>query len=81
MPVLCRKGKFISIYKIAAFIVLSGGLLFLPLMSSAQDLPCDGSDPYDTDCPLDTWVWVLAAIALIFGAIQLYRQQKIHSKI
>jgi hypothetical protein len=31
--------------------------------------------------PLDTWVWVLAAIALIFGAIQLYRQQKIHSKI
>ncbi|HWZ03224.1 MAG TPA: hypothetical protein VNX40_06395 [Mucilaginibacter sp.] len=37
--------------------------------------PCGGTDP-DATCPLDTWVIVLAIIALIFGAYHLYRKQK-----
>jgi hypothetical protein len=73
---VCRRVKLISVYKAAAFIVLSGSLLLLPIVSSAQDdLPCDDSNPYDVSCPLDTWVWVLAVIALTLGAWQIYRQQ------
>jgi hypothetical protein len=36
--------------------------------------PCEGTDP-DTTCPLDTWVIVLAFIALIFTVIHLYRKR------
>ena len=36
--------------------------------------PCDPDDP--STCPLDTWVWILVAAALIFATAQLYRKQK-----
>jgi hypothetical protein len=46
----------------------------------AQQGLCSG-DPDDPNynpngCPLDTYVWVLAIAALIFGAVYLHRQQK-----
>jgi len=47
-----------------------------PAISKAQDLPCDGLDPYDTNCPLDTWVILLVAVAGVFAAFHLYRKQK-----
>ncbi|HWZ16187.1 MAG TPA: hypothetical protein VNW95_13190 [Mucilaginibacter sp.] len=37
--------------------------------------PCAGGD-VDGNCPLDTFVVVLAGIALVFGAVQLYRKGK-----
>ena len=76
----CGRGNFNSIYKIVSLIILSGSMLLLPVISFAQggDLPCGGDDPTtSTPCPLDSWVWVLALIAVIFGTIYLYRQQKI----
>lgn len=40
--------------------------------------PCGGAD-IDGGCPLDTWVIILAAIALIFTTLYLYRKQKTES--
>ena len=51
-----------------------------PSLLLAQDLPCGGDDPYAT-CPLDSWVIVLAAVALIFAAVHLYRKQKTVSAV
>lgn len=67
-----------SFKKVVSVIALSGGLLLFPLLSMAQNsnLPCEGPDPFSNTCPLDTWVWVLAAIAIIFAVFQLNRKQK-----
>lgn len=37
--------------------------------------PC-GCSEVDAPCPLDTWIVVMAAIALVFGAMHLYRKGK-----
>ncbi|GAC1308269.1 MAG: hypothetical protein NVSMB24_21640 [Mucilaginibacter sp.] len=37
--------------------------------------PCAFGD-VDDNCPLDTFVVVLAGVALVFGAVQLYRKGK-----
>jgi hypothetical protein len=76
----CNKRRSF-IYKIVGFIILSGCLLLLPVLSFAQDgdgPPCSDSDPIDAGpgCPLDTWVIVLAVIAVVFATIYLYRKQK-----
>jgi hypothetical protein len=76
----CGKGKFMSIHKIVSLIILSGSILLLPVISFAQggDLPCGGDDPTSSNpCPLDNWVWILAALAMFFGAMYLHRRQKI----
>ncbi|MFS2187899.1 hypothetical protein ACCC92_14575 [Mucilaginibacter sp. Mucisp84] len=39
------------------------------------DNPCDNADG-DANCPLDTWVIVLAVAALTFAVTHLYRKQK-----
>lgn len=62
------------------FVLLTSSFFLLPGVTLAQDLPCDGSDPFNTNCPLDTYVWVMAIVALLLGAVYLYRQQKIQSK-
>lgn len=38
--------------------------------------PCGLNDDDNTDCPLDTWVVVLAIIAVIFTAIHLHKKKK-----
>ena len=79
---LVRKKRFNFIYRIVSLITLSLGLLLFPVVSRAQDVPCDGSDPTGTatNCPLDTWVWVLVIAALVFGAMQLHHRQKLQKQ-
>lgn len=44
---------------------------------SAQDLPCEGDDPYD-GCvtPLDTYIYIIAFIALAYGVWYLHKNKK-----
>jgi len=60
--------------------IFSGALLLLILSTAVlyaqPGEPCGGTDP-DATCPLDTWVLVLAAIAVIFAVTRLYRGQRI----
>ena len=76
---MCTRDKFNFNYKTISFVILTVASLLNPFISYAQDLPCGGDDPYES-CPLDTWVWVLAITALVFGAVYIYRQQKINSR-
>ena len=80
----CGKEVSNSIYKkIVSLTLLAGSILLLPSISFAQggDLPCGGDDPTtSTPCPLDTWVWVLAIVAVILGAIYLQHKQKLQKQ-
>jgi hypothetical protein len=56
--------------------------LFLLMLSSVLTYaqtspggPCAFTDP-DNSCPLDTWVIVLAFVAVLFAALHLSRKQK-----
>ena len=61
--------------------VLVSALTLSQLTLFAQDepgdLPSDGCDPFDTSCatPLDTWVYVLVALALYFAYRHLKKQK------
>jgi uncharacterized membrane protein len=51
-------------------------LIFNVLLLYAQDpQACSGTD-IDNPCPLDTWVIILAIIAVVFAAIYLNHKQK-----
>ena len=50
-------------------LVLSTGALY-----AQPGEPCAGVDP-DANCPLDTWVIILAVAALAFATIHLYRKR------
>jgi hypothetical protein len=83
---MLRKEGDNFIYRAAAVIFLSGIFILMPLLSFADDgdggdFPCGDPrrDPILDPCPLDTWVWILAIIGLVFGAMYLYRQQKAKS--
>jgi hypothetical protein len=67
---LKKQGLLIAIITLAAS--------FFPASLFAQDdnLPCDAGNPFSGPCPLDTWVVVLAVIAVTFAAIHLKRKQK-----
>jgi len=58
--------------------IFFGTLLLLMLTTAtlfAQvDNPCTGDDP-DGNCPLDSWVIVFAAVALVLAALHLHRKQ------
>jgi hypothetical protein len=58
--------------------IFLGSLLLLILNTAVlyaqPGEPCGGTDP-DATCPLDTWILVLAAIAIIFAAVHLSRKQ------
>jgi hypothetical protein len=51
-------------------------LFIMPLTLLAQgqdDLPCgDQDNPFDTSCPLDTWVVILVIIFAILASYHLY---------
>ena len=73
----CAKAYYSIKQRFVVLLLLTLGLIISPAISFAQDPdnPCDGTDPF-SDCPLDTWVIVLAAIALIGTTIYLHRKQK-----
>ncbi|MES2268153.1 MAG: hypothetical protein V4520_15440 [Bacteroidota bacterium] len=51
-------------------------LLTIHTISYAQIInPCGGADD-DEPCPLDTWVYVLVLIAVIYGAYKMHQKQK-----
>lgn len=60
--------------------LLSCSLFLLPMAALAQDgfnPDCFDEDPVGTvDCPLDTWIIILAVVAVLFAAFHLYRKQK-----
>lgn len=58
-------------------LIATAPLIYAQPGSGGEQLPCDP----DSECPLDTYVWLLAIIALIFGAVYLYRQQKEQSRV
>jgi len=53
-------------------------LMFNAAFLYAQDPgePCNGNDVDNTGCPLDTWVVLLAFVAIAFAARHLYKQKK-----
>ncbi|GAA4324704.1 hypothetical protein GCM10023149_26510 [Mucilaginibacter gynuensis] len=59
--------------KIKALLILF--MLAALNLKAADDvpLPCDNSDP-DLECPIDTWVLLLAVIVLMFTFIRLARR-------
>jgi hypothetical protein len=68
------------IYKAYKVITVTVIFLFSIATAFAQQVPCSG-DPDDEDydpngCPLDTWVLLLVAIALILTVIHLHRKRK-----
>jgi hypothetical protein len=56
------------------------GITLLLLAISVHHLFAQGTTPCDPDdpstCPIDAWVWLLVAAALVFAMMQLYRRQK-----
>jgi hypothetical protein len=62
--------------------IFCGALLLLMLnvifLYADPALPCAGTDP-DAQCPLDTWVIVLAAAGFLFAAVRLYRKQGVQN--
>ena len=66
--------KKISIYLFATLsVVLLNIVTVMADPTGSDPLPCDPDDP---NCPLDTWVIVLAAVALVAAVIHLHRKQK-----
>ena len=63
--------------------IFTAGLILSPAILFAQDESCQGSDPTgsNTNCPLDTWVWVLVVAAAILGALILSKKQKVQERI
>lgn len=66
-------------YKCMRVKIFCGAFLLLMLnvvvLYAQPGLPCIGTDD-DSNCPLDTWVIVLAFIAVLFASIHLFRKQK-----
>ena len=63
-----------KIFFSALFILLFNSFL-LKAQSGTPGGDCGFAD-VDTTCPIDTWVYILAAVALVFAAVHLYRKQK-----
>ena len=56
-------------------------LMFNVALLCAQDPgePCSGNDVDNVGCPLDTWVVLLAFIAIVFAAWHLNNKRKVIS--
>jgi hypothetical protein len=52
-------------------LILNAGVLF----AQGPGGPCELTDP-DENCPLDTWVVILAVVAVVFAVVRLHRKQK-----
>jgi len=68
-----------KIFNKVILFVFSMALVLSPSLLFAQDEACQGADPTgnSTTCPIDTWVWVLVAGAVILGATSLAKKRKL----
>ena len=57
-----------------ALLLLMLNVVVLFAQGTTPGGPCGFTDP-DASCPLDTWVMVLAFIAVGFASLSLYRKQ------
>ncbi|UOE52800.1 hypothetical protein MTO98_17160 [Mucilaginibacter sp. SMC90] len=64
--------KWKTILAIAVFNLLTISMSF----ADPGDGLCDGNDGGPDGCPLDTWVWVLMLVALLFTIRHLSRKNK-----
>ena len=49
---------------------------FLSFAQSGDPLPCNDGDPWNDPCPLDNWVWLMVALAIIVVTYQSLRKRK-----
>lgn len=51
-------------------------LLNVPiLLADDPGSPCGGSDPDATPCPIDSWVFILAAAVMIITTLHLHNKK------
>lgn len=64
------------------FFLFAVTLLLTALTHTAHAQPINpcGNDDIDGNCPLDTWVYVLAFLMLTFSTLHLYRKKDIIAK-
>jgi hypothetical protein len=66
-----------SIKRIPSITILFTLTLLLPTRLLAQgELPCNDADPYNTTCPIDSGVWILAVAVIVMTVIYLKRKQR-----
>ena len=71
------KGKLHFTKKFYFLAALVAVFILMPVLSFAQGLPdCNGNDDPFGNCPLDANVWILACIAIVAGAVFIYKQQQ-----
>lgn len=53
-------------------------IMTAPVLSFADPDPgpCNDNDPFDNTCPLDTWVYLLAFVALAAGIWYINKNKK-----
>jgi len=69
--------KWKTILAIAIINLLTVSLCF----ADPGDGLCDGNDGGPDGCPLDTWVWVLMIVTVLFTARHLIRQNKSNTSL
>jgi hypothetical protein len=62
---------------ILLFLFANVTVLFAQLLGGPGSGACDNADPDTSDCPLDSWVIILVACALVFAVFHLYQKQKV----
>jgi len=69
---ICKSGLKCVYSLLATFLFIAA-----PVIGRAQgELPCNDADPFNSACPLDTWVVALVIVAGLSAAVYLHRKQK-----
>ena len=68
---MCRR----ILNSVFVFLLIIASPVMLFAQTGAGE-PCSDNDPLDNSCPLDTWVIVLAFVAVAFAAFHLHRKQQ-----
>ncbi|QEC75353.1 hypothetical protein [Mucilaginibacter ginsenosidivorax] len=69
---ICKSGLKYVYSLLATFLFITA-----PVIGHAQgELPCNDADPFNSACPLDTWIMALVIIAGVYAAVYLHRKQK-----
>ncbi|MDB5006934.1 MAG: hypothetical protein JWP45_1327 [Mucilaginibacter sp.] len=64
----------VKIFFSALLLLMFNTMLLYAQTTTDPSLPCAGTD-IDNTCPLDTWVIVLAFLAVAFASFHLFRKQ------